>query len=421
MSSLNDYVSQKHFDKIQRKFTKRFPLSIETIRTNGAAVRGMCSDECQPEFCKIVKSSKIGAERCKQEKIRNLKLATETGQPYMSFCHAGIFLVCVPIMDHGTPLGGMFFGKCLWKKIDELFEDELKKHLKGMRYDFDKLAQAAEKLPILSGKNIQDAAEFLYVLVYEIANLDPQSIEWKQLISRQQSEISQAIQQSKNIGNNKIYQYEDERELIAKVRIGDKVGAREILNSLLGNIMFRNPGDTGVLKARLIELLSFLNRAAVEGGVDIDFMLKKNVDYLTKVIALESQEDICAWVSYALNDFTESVYACQDSKKITQVRPAIDYIEANYRDQISLEEVAKAAHLSASRLAHLFKEQIGMTIIDYLTDVRIKHAKRLLLATNKNCTEICFESGYNNQSYFIRIFKAAVGLTPLQFRQSNRR
>ena len=107
--------------------------------------------------------------------------------------------------------------------------------------------------------------------------------------------------------------------------------------------------------------------------------------------------------------------------KITQIKPAIDYIETNYDSAISLAHVAKAVHLSVSRLAHLFKEQMGITIIEYLTSVRIEHAKRLLLTTDKSCTEICFSVGYNNQSYFTRTFKELVGLTPRQFKNNNRR
>jgi AraC-like DNA-binding protein len=64
---------------------------------------------------------------------------------------------------------------------------------------------------------------------------------------------------------------------------------------------------------------------------------------------------------------------------------------------------------------------MGVTIIDYLTDVRIGHAKLLLLSTDKSCSIICFEVGYNNQSYFTRTFKEMVGMTPRQFRESNRR
>jgi len=69
----------------------------------------------------------------------------------------------------------------------------------------------------------------------------------------------------------------------------------------------------------------------------------------------------------------------------------------------------------------VFKEQMGITIIDYVTSVRIEQAKHLLLATDQSCTEICFEVGYNNQSYFTRTFKTLVGMTPRQFKIRNQR
>ena len=111
----------------------------------------------------------------------------------------------------------------------------------------------------------------------------------------------------------------------------------------------------------------------------------------------------------------------QDRKKITLIKPVIDHIEANYDQSIGLGNIAKAAHLSVSRLSHVFKDQMGITVINHLINTRIRHAKRMLLATDKNCAEICSSVGYNNQSYFTRTFKSIVGMTPLQFREKNRR
>jgi len=139
------------------------------------------------------------------------------------------------------------------------------------------------------------------------------------------------------------------------------------------------------------------------------------------VMQINNQQDLCAWISTALNGFIELVYSSQDAKKMTQIRPAINYIDANYDKPVNLAEIARASHLSVSRLAHIFKEQMGITIIDYLTSVRMERAKQLLLATDQNCTEICFQVGYNNQSYFTRTFKALVGMTPRQFRAKNQR
>jgi two-component system response regulator YesN len=418
---LTDIVTRSHFARIEESFRRHFGLGIEMRGIDGRETRDLCSPDCQPEFCSLVQSSGAGAKRCKADRLRSLNVAIETGQPYISFCHAGIVNVCVPVMDGDTAIGGLFFGKCLWQKQSEEISEDILKRLKGLRVSSDRVLDSVESLPVVSGRKIHQAAEFLFILLYQVTELDPRVVTWRRQRTEQQSEIGEFIQQTKKKRDEISYPYEAERQLIGKVKIGDRTGAKEILNSLLGSIMFQNPGDMDILKARLVELLSILSRAAVEGGVEIHPLLEKNLDYINKVINIDSQQDICAWISNALNDFIDSVYASQDAVKITQIKPAVDFIEANYDQPLTLADVAKAAYLSISRLAHLFKEQMGVTIIDYLTDVRIGHAKLLLLSTAKSCSRICFEVGYNNQSYFTRTFKEMVGMTPRQFRESNRR
>jgi two-component system response regulator YesN len=78
-------------------------------------------------------------------------------------------------------------------------------------------------------------------------------------------------------------------------------------------------------------------------------------------------------------------------------------------------------NLSAWRLSHLFKEQMGVTPIEYLTKIRIERAKKLLLTTDKKCCNIYYEVGYNGQSHFSRKFKEVTGMTPLEFRAGNRK
>jgi two-component system response regulator YesN len=324
-------------------------------------------------------------------------------------------------MDKDKALGGMFFGKCLWEPVTPMLIEDIKRRLKGIRIDTKKLTAAIKSLPVIQGTQIHREAEFLFDLLYEIGGFDPRVVRWRQERSEQQSKIGEFIQEKKRVGAKWEYPLESERELMGKVKIGDQTGAKEIINSIFGTILFHNPGDIGVLKARLLELLSILSRSAVEGGVGIDVMLQKNLTYVNKVMQINDEGDLCAWISTALNEFIELVYSSQDARKVTQIRPAINYIDANYDKPIGLTDIAKASHVSVSRLAHVFKEQMGITLIDYLTGVRIERAKQLLLATNQNCTEICFQSGFNNQSYFTRTFKRLVGSTPRQFRVKNLR
>jgi two-component system response regulator YesN len=418
---LDKLSGRKKFAEIEGIFRRHFQLGLETTGIGGKAIKGMCSGDCQPEFCRIVQSSLAGVRRCRQERRRSLEIAIETGQSYITICHAGIVLVCVPVMDKDKALGAMFFGKCIWEPVSDILVEDIKKRLNGIGVDRKKLRAAIHKLPIVQGRKINTAAEFLFDLLYEVGGFDPQVIRWRRERSEQQSRIGEFIQERKRLGTDWRYPLESERELIGKVKIGDRTGAKEILNSILGTILFHNPGELGVLKARLLELLSILSRTAVEGGVDINVMLEKNLAYVNKVTKIDNQEDLCAWISAALNEFIELVYSSQDARKITQITPAINYIDANYNKHISLLEMARVSHLSVSRLAHIFKEQMGITLIDYLTSVRIERAKQLLLATEQSCTEICFQVGYNNQSYFTRSFKELAGMTPLKFRACNRR
>jgi two-component system, response regulator YesN len=418
-SPLGRALTPEKFERIERVFRRRFRLALEATGRDGEAIAGLCSRNCRPQFCRMVQQEASGRQRCLAERQRAVEISAQMGQPFITICHAGIGLVCVPIVDRDTIHGGMFFGKCLWEPATRVLED-IESRLQGIVHGHD-IAEALHKLPVLRGQRIHGAAEFLFETLYGADGLDAQMVRWRRQRSEQQSEIGEFIQERKKLGAQWQYPLESERALLRKVKIGDRTGAKEILNSILGTILFKDIGDLGILKARLLELLSVLSRAAVEGGVDIHTMLEKNLAYITRVMRIDTQEDLCAWISTALNEFIELVYSSQDARKITQIRPAIGYIDANYDKPITLAEIARASHLSVSRLSHLFKEQMGVTPIDYVTAARIERAKELLLGTDQNCTEICFQAGYNNQSYFTRTFKSLVGMTPRQFRARNRR
>ena len=419
--NIPDLVSQKQFQTIQKSFRKHFNLTLETVDVRGKQIVSHCSSNCRPAFCELVCKSRPGQNRCLQDRIRSLHMAFETGQPYTTICHAGILASCLPIMNHDTPLGGIFLGKCLSEPFSPAVLEDFIKRLIGLRIQKNALLTAARKLPILNARYLHEAIEFLFILLYETTGLDPRIIQWKQHRTIQQAKIGEIIQQQKQIALKEKYPFHREQELIAKVKIGDTTGAREILNSILGSILFRNPGQLKILKVRLVELLSVLSRTASESGVDSEILLEKNSEYITRVITLETPEDICVWISRALDDFIDSVYELQKSQKSTRLRPGLEYIQKNYKHKISLKEIARAAHISVSRLCHLFKEQLNTTVFDYLTHLRIKQAQSLLLSTDKTCIEVCFDSGFSNLSYFNRTFKRRVGMTPTQFRSQNRR
>ena len=103
------------------------------------------------------------------------------------------------------------------------------------------------------------------------------------------------------------------------------------------------------------------------------------------------------------------------SRSHTAVNLAIDYINKNYSDQMTLESVAKACYLSVNQLCRLFSEHCGTTVAKYITSKRITEAKKML-AAGKGVTETAMLCGFGDYSGFIRVFKKNVGVTPGKYR-----
>ncbi|WP_106769285.1 helix-turn-helix domain-containing protein [Paenibacillus faecalis] len=94
------------------------------------------------------------------------------------------------------------------------------------------------------------------------------------------------------------------------------------------------------------------------------------------------------------------------------------YIDRNYQHNITLEIISEHFHLSPNYLSNLFKRETGNTFVEYLTKVRIDHAKQLLKDTDKKMFEIGRAVGYENEYYFSRVFRKVAGIPPIQYKKS---
>lgn len=95
------------------------------------------------------------------------------------------------------------------------------------------------------------------------------------------------------------------------------------------------------------------------------------------------------------------------------------YIRFNLASDLSVENLAEKAHMSQPTFFRVFKSYFGQTPMEYINRERIQKASELLKSQEKSVTDVCFEVGYNNASYFIKQFRMYYGLTPNQFRKKH--
>lgn len=137
-------------------------------------------------------------------------------------------------------------------------------------------------------------------------------------------------------------------------------------------------------------------------------------DYLLKPVEKDVLETALAAAVKKAKPFQEK----QTPKMIRQLKA---YIVNHIDREITRKELAEQIYVHPDYLSHVFKEKTGMSVSDYITNVRIDHAKTLLLTTEDSISEIASKSGYADTTYFGRVFKKQTTMTPKEYRKTGNR
>lgn len=153
------------------------------------------------------------------------------------------------------------------------------------------------------------------------------------------------------------------------------------------------------------KLVALMQRSVSAEGLDRLVLIMNMIHILAN--SSELTQIATGWTTRHVNH--------EESARINEV---YHYILARYREDISLQEIASVAHLSVTSFCRYFKMMTKKTFKDFLIEVRISHAKRMLIESRQHTTEaICFECGFSNRSNFFRHFKRFVGCTPLAYKR----
>ena len=183
-------------------------------------------------------------------------------------------------------------------------------------------------------------------------------------------------------------------------------------------MFFATGRDFNVIRARAEELVIMLSRGALAGGADADEIFGLNHRFLDNIRTLDNLDELTVWLSHILTRFTDCVFNLADIRHKDVIFQAVNYIRRHHAAHISLDDVAQHVHLNPSYLSRVFKEEMGMNFVSYVNSQRVASAKRLLLDSSVPLLEVAGLVGFEEQSYFTKVFKRLTGTTPGKYRES---
>ena len=194
----------------------------------------------------------------------------------------------------------------------------------------------------------------------------------------------------------------------------DIVGFREYIRAVTDRLAASRDYTRQVMDHLRRELIHTFSTCIRDNGISESSIFSNSRVGALEKTAVQSAEDMCRYAMALFETVDERMKALADSDDI--IKRVEDYIQAHFRENINREEVAAIAYITPNYLSKQFHNKKGMNLREYINQIRIEEAKRLLLTTNLSVSEVAGLSGYENISYFSTVFRKHTGMSPIDWR-----
>lgn len=211
-----------------------------------------------------------------------------------------------------------------------------------------------------------------------------------------------------------------EAELVSAVKRADVKLIEQQLNALIEEIRAQGAAAQLYLKMIIGNIYLQALQAIQQVNVTIEEVFVDPLIVYQKIISHQTIDGMGRELFEALISIADFLTIKKGRKYYPMIAKAQEYILQNFsRGDLSLEEVANVVHISPCYFSLIFKQEVGMTFVDYLIKVRIEKAKELLAVPGSLSYEVAYQVGYNNPTYFSRLFKKHAGVSPTEFKNQH--
>jgi two-component system response regulator YesN len=307
----------------------------------------------------------------------------------------------------------------MWEP-DKYYIQEVIDNTKKLDIDSAALTKAAKKLEVISAEQMQAAADLLYVTANYFAQSGTSTLDYQQKLRRIGSWLWNENYNEKHL-NTPVATKDDilalENEFFKELRLSHQESSKELLKRLAIMFFTHSKGKIEIIKGMSIEFISLLTRFSTECGTKFEESIRYSFQRLNELEEADTVEKVILWLLTTGNSYIDLLTEKDTDPQDAIINRAISFIRENYASQdLSLSTIADSCHISPSYLSRIFKQKKGHTITEQVNRTRIEEAKHILQECDSTVNETAQKVGFADRSYFYKVFKKQVGLSPSTYK-----
>lgn len=212
-----------------------------------------------------------------------------------------------------------------------------------------------------------------------------------------------------------VHSFLDDQQVILLIKTRNKEQFTQMLRTVLDKITHIRGGDSDSMIAMLHhDLRQVFNSCLKDNHLSLRNVLEDETMRKLDKNATRSSEDMLLFAQGLYDRTLDKLQELADSTDI--IANVRKYIQENFREDIDRDTIAAMAYITPNYLSKRFRTEMGLNLREYINQLRIEEAKRLLLSTNDSISEISSKVGYANISYFSTVFRKQCGISPIDWR-----
>jgi len=341
------------------------------------------------------------------------------GDVWYCRCWLGLDSVIVPIAPHGEVVGAIEIGGFFSPGDSIRAQQNVLARLGSLDSGgvLEHFVNALPGMPELGFREVKSIADFVLEATFSRGLNRASLFRTRHKMFQQQQRLAEKIARMQPLHNDP---YQDVLASLVPISAALEQGMRgqllSAMDDFLGRVLLTAQGKLEVSKACLLMLSSMLLKYDLDHGMSWQTATTMLEESRLEIDAHTAVEELCAWAENKL------LRHCQQSENQRQVPElsistrVIRWLEEHYPQNVRLDDAAAAISASLSSIVHRLKQETGLTFAQHLNSIRTREAKHLLAHTDLSLGEISRRCGFCDQSYFTKVFRKHINLTPSEFR-----